>query len=72
MSFITPYNPLKYLKSHVNPIILDKLENGTLLSPSADLLFKLLSRGAVIQWPISIEGQHSVVKKLLYSMDKKF
>ena len=41
---------------------MDKPENGTLLSPSANLQWKLLSQGAVIQWPISIEGQRFVVK----------
>ena len=41
---------------------MDKSENGTLLLPSAVLQWKLLSLGAVVQWPISIEGRHSVVK----------
>ena len=55
MSFRTPYNPLKYLKWHVNPIILDQSEKGTLLSPSADLQWKLLSLGAVVQWSLLSE-----------------
>ena len=55
MSFRTPYNPLKYLKWHSNPIILDQSEKGTLLSPSADLQWKLLSLGAVVQWSLLSE-----------------
>ena len=29
--------------------------NGTLLSPSADIQWKLLSQGAVVQWPLLSE-----------------
>ena len=56
------------------------LKNGTLLSPSADVQWKLLSQGAVVQWPLlsepvwitmAIERRHLVVKKLLYSIDNK-
>ena len=61
-------HPGSVIERHVNPIILDQSEKGTLLSPSADLQWKLLSLGAVVQWSLlseidnCTEGQQFLLK----------